>query len=121
MVLASSSSLPKWMLTMPVLERLMVFVLVVWGTTNILSGSKLLKPLRDWLLHSMRWLGELVDCYMCTGFWVGLSWSFLGLGTCNELRFYPVDLIGLVADGCLASGTTWIIFVVLEKLGAAKL
>lgn len=106
---------------MPVLERLVILVLVVWGTTNVVSGSKLVKPLRDRLQHFSPALGTLAKCYMCAGFWIAIGWSFLGLGVCNQFRLFELqsfgNVIGVIADGMMGSGTTWILFVVLARLG----
>ena len=100
-----------------VLERLIIFVLLVWGVTNIISGSMIMKPFRDLLYNLSPTLGKLISCYMCTGFWVGISISFWCVGT-----IYPNSIIaGPVLDGFIGSGTTWIIFVILEKLGARNL
>lgn len=103
---------------MSVSERLLIAVMLVWGTTNIVSGSKLTRPLRDRLQESNARLGELANCYMCTGFWIGCLWSVLGFGIAKSIA--PV-WIGVIADGFMMSGSTWIIHVVLEKLGASEL
>lgn len=99
-------------------ERLLIAVLLVWGTTNIVSGSKLTSPLRDRLQESNAKLGELANCYMCTGFWVGCVVSMVGFGVAKSIA---PGLIGVIADGFIASGSTWIIHVVLERLGASEL
>jgi hypothetical protein len=121
----------------PVSDRLIIFSMVVWGLTNVVSGSSLVAPIRDWLSSrkSTTFLGKLANCYMCSSFWLGTLVSSLGYGVCNELRkMYDGDwcdsvpevqqgwlVVDTVMDGFIASGTTWIIFVVLVKLGSEEL
>jgi len=55
-----------------IMENFIFFILAVWGCTHILVSSKILAPLRDWLLISSPFLGELFNCYQCTSFWVSI-------------------------------------------------
>lgn len=104
------------------LERLIIFILVVWGMTNIISGSYIFQPLRDWL-KDVRVLGRLLPCYMCTGFWVGLMVSLIDHISRNQFREIGSVLAvkEIFYDGCIGSGTTWILFVILARLGSREL
>jgi len=71
---------------------LTMFILATIGLTNILVHGKVLdlikigdKSLRGWM-KTPSFLGEMLDCYECTGFWAGLlmgliffwgSWLFV--------------------------------------------
>ena len=111
-------------------DRLVIFCALCWGITNVVSGSKLTKPIRDWALcpESIR---TMLNCYMCTAFWVGMAISVLfnaQLGVCSSLTLFLPDApqaysiaLGALFDGFIGSGIVWIMFVVLEKLGASNL
>ena len=99
---------------------LIIFILVCYGTTNVITGSKIFAPIRD---RSKRlpgrygvWFGQLMDCPMCMGFHVGVFWFAVGL--------IDIDLrlnLGWLAAGSLASGVCWIIRVLLYRLGEDSL
>jgi hypothetical protein len=83
------------------------FILSVWGLTHILVSSKILENLRNFLLVRAPFIGKMLDCYQCTGFWTGLFlyfiyspprlsnnlyfnfdfifWAFVGSGICSFL------------------------------------
>ena len=46
-------------------------ILTIVGLTLILTTSQIFKPFREWLNDHNKFLGELVDCPMCAGVWVG--------------------------------------------------
>ena len=51
------------------------WVLASFGITTIVSVSKIFKPVRDFAETKSKFLGELLACSMCTGFWVGVFLS----------------------------------------------
>jgi len=67
------------------------------------------------------YLGRLVRCHACMGFWVGLLLSVLYKGfICRYLDFLSVyDTV--IADGFLLSGFNFCVWVVLRKLEAESL
>ena len=54
------------------------------GITIILTQSSLFERLRDWVSSFSDKLGELVNCAMCMGVWVGFIMSFIF--SCNLLH-----------------------------------
>lgn len=66
------------------------------------------------------YLGRLVRCHACLGFWVGVSLSLIGLGSISEYvdLSFPLDVVG---DGFLVSGTNFFVWLVLRRLGAEEL
>lgn len=70
------------------------------GITLIITSGKVFAPLRKFLLsfkngiNPMKWLGLLLSCPMCTGWWVGFLWSYFFLGA---------QLLGAVLVGGLIS------------------
>ena len=61
------------------------------------------------------WLGELFSCPMCTGFWVGVFlWALNGL---TELFIFDYSLVTAFALGCLSSGTSYILTMLMGDCG----
>lgn len=114
------------------MKELCVWALVVLGLTIIVTQSTLFKPLR----RICPW--KLLCCPMCFGFWVGAllsffmgisispqlpyvaGWDCLAHPAWSKMAWVRVPLY-CVFDGCAASALNWIVYVVLEKLGARDL
>jgi hypothetical protein len=81
------------------------------GITLIVATGKVLRPLREALVRraATRWLGTLLSCCMCVGFWVGLATGWrLGHRTVAEILWCggAVSLMSYTAD------------LILRRLGA---
>ena len=86
--------------------QFLYFILASWGLTHILVSSKILKGFRDWCHIKIPFLGEMLDCYQCTGFWISWliylvfpelsfgSFSFLVRGTEVDIDFIIAAFIG---------------------------
>ncbi len=81
---------------------LLLWILVSFGMTVTVTLSTLFSPLRIKATKINHWLGDLVRCPMCFGFWVGL-----GLST---FWFSPTGFILL--DGFLSLSTCWLLYCV---------
>lgn len=69
------------------------------------------KPLRD-KLQNVWFLGKMIVCVMCAGFWVG---GFLSL-LWNPTQFITqIPGLSFILSGALGSGTSWIIHVFVAK------
>ena len=81
---------------------LVAWVLAVFGAANGIAVSNLCEPLRayvkDWFF-----VGKLVLCPMCLGFWFG--------GIASLLAHSPTG--SLLMDCFLGSGTSWIIYILI--------
>lgn len=84
---------------------LLLFCLVAFGITNIITVSKIGAPWRSLAAKIHTKLGELFHCPMCMGFWVGLGLSFWKS---------PTEVIFL--DAILGSAAAWIIYCITWKL-----
>jgi len=88
----------------------LIWSFTVFGLTNILSISKIFAPVRYKLLYSKKTvlikLGQLLNCTMCTGFWVGIFLHIIGL---------PVTWLFLL-DGFAASGVCWLLHAICYHL-----
>jgi hypothetical protein len=74
------------------------------GITLILTSSTLLTSVRLWILSKSETFGELVQCPMCLGFWVGLSFSFIknpGISLSHVITAGSVSLSSYFIDAVL--------------------
>ena len=104
----------------------LVFLHVFAWLRRLVSGvsdTEFDEAAREGRLKGFRraWLGRLVRCHACMGFWIGVGISAWWGGLSDEyLQFLGV--IGtLAADGLLLSGACFGIWVVLRRLGAGSM
>ena len=79
-----------------------VFIACI-GLTLIITQSQIFEPVRRLLESKSEKLGELINCSMCTGFWVGLMIGAI----------YSYDII-VVSFG--TSLFSWIISIIANLL-----
>ena len=80
------------------------FIFSAVGITMIITVSSLFLPIRSFIDSKSSYLGELINCPMCTGFWVGLIVSFLSY---DMPPFY---------GGAIASFFSWLFIGVAELI-----
>ena len=83
------------------------FILCAYGLTQILVFSSLLSPYRP--SH------HFFHCPMCVGFWVGVL--LLLLNPFTELFTFDVSLINAFLLGCLSSGTSYALCMLISDGG----
>ena len=90
---------------------LIYFVLVSYGLTQILVYGSIFKPARP----TQGKLGELFECSMCMGFWVG---AFLFcINGYTELFTFEYNVANFFLLGFLSSGTSYILDKVFDDCG----
>lgn len=52
-------------------------ILAVVGMIWVISYSKLLKGLREWITTKSKYIGELINCWGCMAFWLSIIYIFL--------------------------------------------
>lgn len=93
---------------------LIYFILCSYGMTQIvLFGSifNRVRPSKEWL----NGFGKLFHCPMCMGFWVGIF--LFGINGLTELFNFDYNLVNAFLLGCLSSGTTYLISVLIDDFG----
>lgn len=101
------------------METIFFYLACIWGLTHILVASKLFAETRDWLLVVFPGLGEMLNCYQCTSFWVSIflyPWFAL-----PDIGIY--NLLGPLMWAFIGSGITSflsIIFSLIIKLTKSK-
>ena len=78
----------------------LLWILVSFGITTILSISKIFKPVREYVKNKSAFWGDMLACSMCTGFWVG---AFLCI-----TYFSPTG--NILFDACLSSASCWLLY-----------
>jgi len=91
--------------------ELLTFILVAYGLTQILVYGSILKPIRP----TKGKLGELFQCPMCMGFWVGFFLCVISPFT--PLFTFVPNFVTPILLGCLSSGTSYILCQVFDDEG----
>jgi len=95
--------------------ELLYFILASWGMTQILVYGTIFKAQRNWIKEKSDWLGELIHCPMCTGFWVG---AFLfGINDLTELFNFEYNIVNFLILGCLSSATSYALSTIIDDSG----
>jgi hypothetical protein len=118
--------------------NLLIFILVGFGITTIITKSTIFEPLRNFLdtggeyLRNNFW-GLLIVCPLCVGFWIGVLEScifgsityntFIGdnssIGILNYLWSFIPFIFAKIADGAIVGSITWVIHSLLGYLDSA--
>jgi len=90
---------------------LIYFILISYGLTQIMVYGSIFDPVRP----SDGKLGELFQCSMCLGFWVGIV--VYGLSFYTELFTFELNGANPFLLGCLSSGTSYILSQLFDDEG----
>lgn len=83
--------------------EIIAWFLAVFGASNGVVASNLLEKFRLWLVNFNPFLGKLINCPMCLGFWFG--------GLAHFLAFSPTH--SLLFDMFLGSCVSWVGFLLI--------
>ena len=90
---------------------LVYFILSAYGLTQILVYGSIFNPIRP----AKGFFGELFQCPMCLGFWVGMF--LFGINKFTELFTFEYNIANLLILGCLSSGTSYILSMLFDDNG----
>ena len=91
--------------------ELTYFILSAFGLTQILVYGKIFDKIRP----TQGWMGELLSCTMCTGFWVGLFlWS---INPYTQLFSFDESPVTAFLLGCISSATSYVLSMVFDDDG----
>jgi len=91
--------------------QLLYFILCAFGLTQIIVYSSLFNSVRP----TKGKLGELFECPMCVGFWVGIF--LFGINKHTELFTFDYNIVNSVLLGCLSSGTSYVLNMIVGDCG----
>ena len=89
-------------------------ILTAYGLTQILIYGSIfnkIRPSRKWFYG----FGKLFHCPMCMGFWSGAF--LLGINKYTELFTFEYSLANLLILGCLSSGTSYLMSILVNDYG----
>tara|TARA_R110000824_G_scaffold8737_3_gene39577 strand:- start:43697 stop:44026 length:330 start_codon:yes stop_codon:yes gene_type:complete len=93
---------------------LIYFILTAYGLTQIIIFGSIfnkVRPSKTWFYG----FGKLFHCPMCMGFWVGVLLFCINKWT--ELFTYEYSLANAFILGCLSSGTSYLLSVLINDFG----
>ena len=100
---------------------ILVFILVAYGISNIVVHGSIFNGFREfWKEVNPGFFGMLFTCMLCFPTWVGFILStvfqLMGYSNLSPLASQGVDnmFLSVFLDGCLASGTVFILHVIEE-------
>ncbi|MEW5675557.1 hypothetical protein ABGT15_04530 [Flavobacterium enshiense] len=94
--------------------EIVIFSLIAYGITNILVYGSIFQSLRDFLMKvNPKFLGKLLECPMCTSYWVGFGLCFIIVSPIGFV-FNLIGFWNLFLTGCFTSGCVWIIHTIQE-------
>jgi len=94
--------------------ELLYFILAAYGMTQLIVYGSIfnkIRPTKEWLGG----FGELFNCPMCMGFWVGVF--LCGINDCTELFTFEHTLVNYFILGCLSSGTSYVLNMAFGDCG----
>lgn len=119
------------------LTSLIIFFLSCYGGANGIVFSRLLQPMRLFISYSQytldeggnvvtavarqssiaKFLSKLINCPLCVGFWLGITYSIGIYSPCSNTMFYPWEFspVALIFDGFLGSAAAWIMHLLFLK------
>lgn len=92
--------------------QLILILFIGWCWTTIIVNGAIFDQPRRYFLVKMPFIGKLLSCVQCTGFWVGLViFSPLLYQDFPEFNIYPVRWANYLIYPALQSGSS----VILES------
>ena len=101
---------------------LLFFILGCYGLTTIIVQSKIMEPFREFWKNRVNFIHKLLNCMMCTGFWIGLFFT-LGFKFSPTYQLFSelhTNIIKLatysIFDASFISGIIWLIYLIQLNL-----
>ena len=76
------------LITIKIME-IFIWIIAAYGMSNILVFGSIFEGLRDFLIKKSTFLGDLIQCMMCTSTWVGFFFSVAFFSPTLELVVIP--------------------------------
>lgn len=95
---------------------LLLFILVAYGASNIMVYGSIFANFRAMVgvdSDEPSFFGKLFGCMMCLPFWWGVLLSIFMYSPTGALEL-DIPYLNIFFDGCLASGSVWLIHTLQE-------
>jgi hypothetical protein len=104
------------------MSTIIIWIFIAYGMTSILNWGSIFETPRKWIINRSTFFGELIQCPICTGTWVGMVLSIITGGLCNQyLNIINYDLpiwvdrsISILLDGTFTAGAVWALNSIIE-------
>ena len=100
------------------MHEIALFYMVCVGTSIIVTTSSIFDVVRNAISSKSDFLGELVNCPMCVGFWAGIFWSLFNNNFAGE---HYVGMMYPIYAGILSSLFSWTYFVIADCMQSISL
>jgi Na+/H+-dicarboxylate symporter len=101
---------------------LLYFIAGCYGFTMLVVQSKIMEPFREFFKGRVNFMYKLLNCMMCTGFWVGLFFT-LGFKFSPSYEMFSdthTNVVKLISytifDASFMSGVIWLIYLLQLNL-----
>jgi Na+/citrate or Na+/malate symporter len=94
------------------MTKIIFWMIAAYGISTILVYGSIFSRPRNWLIHNSSFIGELIQCMLCTSMWVGMFLSIF-LGSLSQAYFHFLPL-NIIIDGGFTSGAVWAINAIIE-------
>jgi hypothetical protein len=101
---------------------LLYFIMGCYGITLLLVQSKIMEPVREFFKDRVNFVHKLLNCMMCSGFWVGLFFS-LGFKFSPSYDLFSAahsNILQLITysifDASFISGVIWLLYLIQLNL-----
>jgi hypothetical protein len=101
---------------------LLYFIMGCYGITLLVVQSKIMEPVREFFKDRVNFVYKLLNCMMCTGFWVGLfftlgfkfspSYDLFSGSHSNTLQLIAYTIF----DASFISGIIWLLYLIQLNL-----
>jgi hypothetical protein len=104
---------------MEIIESLVLFCFGSIGVTHILVDGEIFKPVKEFIAKNLpEFFSKLLNCYQCTGFWVGI---FFGFFLYFDVENITKSIVYLFLAGGSSSNLSYFWALVLTYLEANSL
>jgi len=96
---------------------LIIYLLINIGITIIITQSKLFKPIRNYFCKiSPNFLGVLIGCTLCLGFWSGVFTSLFFLSPTLMVNPLVWKFLYPIFDGAISSIVCFTFYLLIKPL-----
>lgn len=90
-----------------------IWILFLYGVTMIVTETTIFEPLRNSVKNLNGWLGDLLSCPRCFGFWVGIACQS-GYDIFEHLDNIEINyFVSIFVVGVFSSAINWLLYQIV--------
>jgi len=98
------------------MKLLLLWILVTFGITLIITTSELFNPLRWTMRKISGFLGRFFSCPLCIGFWAGILANFFWMSPTEYLWNINWGYEHMITDGLLGAASSWCLYKFFTRM-----